>query len=317
MRTISFENGDEMPMLGLGTWKSAPGETHEAVTTAVEVGYQHIDCAPIYKNEAEAGEALTESFDADVADRDDVWITSKLWNNAHDPKHVRPALEQTLEDLQLDALDLYLMHWPVALKPGVDFPESPDDFVSLEEVPLTETWAAMEALKDDGLVHHIGVSNFSVPNLQMILDEGEVRPEMNQVEMHPYLPQPDLVSFAEAQNIPITAYSPLGSGDRPDAMKADDEPTLMQNPVINEIAEAHGVSPAQVLLQWGLSRGTAVIPKSTTPAHIEDNLAAADLELSAEERDTIDALDQNYRYLAGGGWTMEGSPYTQADLWGE
>lgn len=317
MQTISFANGDEMPMIGLGTWKSPPGEVYKAVKTALETGYRHIDCAPIYGNEAEVGEALSESFDAGVTSREDVWITSKLWNDAHHPENVRPALEQTLDDLQLDTLDLYLMHWPVALKPGVDFPESPDEFVSLEEVPLTETWATMEALKEDGLVRHIGVSNFSVANLQTLLEEGEVRPEMNQVEMHPYLPQPKLVSFAEDQDIPLTAYSPLGSGDRPDAMKADDEPTLMENPTINKIAEDHDVSPAQVLLQWGLSRGTAVIPKSTTPVHIKDNLAAADLNLSAEEREAIDNLDQNYRYLQGTGWTMEGSPYTQADLWGE
>ena len=317
MQSISFENGDEMPMIGLGTWKSPPGEVYEAVTTALEAGYRHVDCAPIYKNETEVGAALSDSFDAGGIRRDDVWVTSKLWNNAHHPDDVRPALEQTLADLQLDALDLYLIHWPVALQPEVDFPESPDDFVSPEAAPLTETWAAMEALKKDGLVRHIGVSNFSVPNLQMILDAGEVRPEMNQVEMHPYLPQPELVSFAEDHNIPITAYSPLGSGDRPDAMKADDEPTLMANPTINDIADRHGVSPAQVLLQWGVARGTVVIPKSTTPAHIKDNLAAADLNLSADELATIDNLDPKYRYLAGAAWTMEGSPYTQAGLWGE
>ena len=317
MQSISFANGDEMPMIGLGTWKSPPGEVYDAVTTALETGYRHIDCAPIYKNEPEVGAALSDSFDAGVTRRDDVWVTSKLWNNAHRPDDVRPALKQTLDDLQLDALDLYLIHWPVALQPGVDFPESPDDFVSPEEAPLTETWAAMEALKDDGLVRHIGVSNFSVPNLQMILDAGEIRPEMNQVEMHPYLPQPDLMSFADAHNIPITAYSPLGSGDRPDAMKADDEPTLMANPKINEIADRHDASPAQVLLQWGVARGTVVIPKSTTPAHIKDNLAAADLDLSADELETIDNLDPNYRYLAGAPWTMEGSPYTQSGLWGE
>jgi len=317
MQSISFANGDEMPMIGLGTWKSPPGEVYKAVKTALESGYRHIDCAPIYKNETEVGEALTDSFEAGVASREDVWVTSKLWNDAHHPDDVRPALEQTLDDLRLDALDLYLIHWPVALTPGVDFPESPDEFVSLEDVPLTETWAAMEALKEDGLVRHIGVSNFSVHHLRTILDAGKVRPEMNQVEMHPYLPQPELVSFAQEQDIPLTAYSPLGSKDRPDAMKADEEPVLMDDPTINEIADNHDVSPAQVLLRWALDRGTAVIPKSTTPAHIKDNLAAADLELSTDDLDAIDTLDRNYRYLPGAVWTMDGSPYTQADLWGE
>ncbi|MFB6098424.1 MAG: aldo/keto reductase, partial [Salinibacter sp.] len=135
MRSISFDNGDELPMLGLGTWKSAPNEAYEAVKTALEVGYRHVDCAPIYGNEAEVGDALNESFEEGLVDRDDVWLTSKLWNDAHAADEVRPALERTLDDLQLDVLDLYLIHWPVALEPGVDFPKSPSDFRSLEEVP--------------------------------------------------------------------------------------------------------------------------------------------------------------------------------------
>ena len=317
MRTISFENGDEMPMLGLGTWKSAPGETHEAVTTAVEVGYQHIDCAPIYKNEAEVGEALTESFDAGVADRDDVWITSKLWNDAHDPKHVRPALEQTLDDLQLDVLDLYLVHWPVAFERGVDYPSAPSKLVPLDETPLTETWAAMEELKAEGRVRHIGVSNFNVPKLQLLQEEGRVAPEMNQIELHPYLQQPEMLSFAQEQGIPLTAYSPLGSYDRPDSMKADEEPVLLDEPTIHEIAETHDASPAQVLVSWALHRDTAVIPKSTTPSHIQQNLEAAELELTNDDMEAIAALDRGYRYLTAEDWTVEGSPYTQSQIWDE
>jgi len=317
MQTLSFENGDEMPMVGLGTWKSAPNEAYNAVKTALEAGYRHIDCAAIYGNEAEVGDALTEAFDNGVVDRDEVWITSKLWNDAHAPEHVRPALKETLHDLQLDVLDLYLVHWPVALEHGIDYPESPDDFVSLNEVPLPETWAAVEALKDDGLVRHIGVSNFNVPKLRHLLDAGDVAPEMNQVELHPYLPQSDLLDFAEAQDVPLTAYSPLGSADRPDAMKAEDEPVLLKDPTIAEIAERHDASPAQVLISWAVHRGTAVIPKSTTPAHIRDNLAAADLDLTADDMEAIASLDRDYRYLPGELWTMDGSPYTQAGLWNE
>jgi len=317
MQTISFEDGDEMPMIGLGTWKSAPNEVSEAVKTALDAGYRHIDCAAIYGNEPEVGEALSDSFDARGADRDDVWITSKLWNDAHAPEHVRPALEQTLDDLQLDILDLYLVHWPVALERGIEYPESPDDFVSLEEVPLAETWAAMEDLKAEGLVRHIGVSNFNIPKLQLLLDEGEIAPEMNQIELHPYLQQPDLLAFADEQGIPLTAYSPLGSYDRPEEMKADDEPVLLEDPAIAEIAERHDASPAQVLISWAVHRGTAVIPKSTTPAHIRENLAAADLALTEEDMATIASLNRSRRYLQGGLWTMPGSPYTQSELWDE
>lgn len=317
MQSISFANGDEMPMIGLGTWKSPPGEVYEAVTTALETGYRHIDCAPIYKNEPEVGAALSDSFDAGVTQRDDVWVTSKLWNDAHHPENVRSALEQTLDDLRLDTLDLYLIHWPVAFERGVDYPASPDEFVSLDEIPLTDTWAALEALKADGLVRHIGVSNFSVPKLQLLIDAGDVTPEMNQIELHPYLQQPEMLSFAEEQGIPLTAYSPLGSKDRPASMKADDEPVLLEDPTVHDIAEQHDASAAQVLISWALHRGTAVIPKSTTPRHIRENFAAAELELTAADREALAALDKHRRYLPVQDWTAEGTPYTQAELWGE
>ncbi len=317
MQTISFDNGDELPMLGLGTWKSAPGDAYEAVKTALEAGYQHIDCAAIYKNEAEVGEALTESFDAGVVDRDDVWVTSKLWNDAHAPEHVRPALEQTLDDLQLDALDLYLVHWPVAFEHGIDYPSSPSELVSLDEIPLTETWAAMEELKAEGLARHIGVSNFNIPKLQLLMDAGRVEPEMNQIELHPYLQQPEMLSFAREQGIPLTAYSPLGSYDRPDSMKADDEPVLLEEPTIHDIAERHDATPPQVLISWALHRDTVVIPKSTTPAHIRENLEAAELALTDDDMEAIAALDRSYRYLPVEDWTVEGSPYTQSLIWDE
>jgi len=317
MDTLSFDNGDEMPIFGLGTWKSDPGEVYDAVQVALDAGYRHVDCAPIYGNEAEVGEALRDTFEGGDVDRNEVWITSKLWNDAHRPEDVRLALEATLEDLQLETLDLYLMHWPVALKPGVNMPESPDDFLSPEEVPLSDTWAAMTELVDDGLVNHVGVSNFSVPALRSLMNEVDHTPEMNQIEMHPYLQQPEMLDLAEEAGFHLTAYSPLGSRDRPEMMKDEDEPNLMDDPTIVEIAETHDASPAQVLIRWAIERGTAVIPKSTTPAHIRDNIAATELALSADEMDAIADLDRHRRFLQGDIWTMEGSPYTQARLWGE
>ena len=305
-----------MPILGLGTWKSAPGEVYDAVKVALETGYRHIDCAPIYGNEPEVGRGLTESFEAGVASREDVWITSKLWNDAHAPEDVRPALRQTLSDLQIDTIDLFLIHWPVALKKGTQLPQSPSDFVSLDEVPITETWAAMEELVDDGLTRHIGVSNFNIPKLQTLLDTADHPPEMNQIELHPYLQQTDMVEFARENDVHLTAYSPLGSKDRPAGMKSDDEPILLDDPTIAEIADAHDATPAQVLIRWAIHRGTAVIPKSVDAGRIKENLAAADVHLTDADMEQIATLDRQRRYVDGKFWAMEGSPYTLEQIWG-
>lgn len=316
METLSLGT-DDMPILGLGTWKSAPGEVYEAVKTALDAGYRHVDCAPIYGNEPEVGQAFDETFgDGDVS-RDDVWVTSKLWNDAHAPEDVRPALESTLEDLRLETIDLYLMHWPVALKPDTSMPQSPDDLVSLDEQPLSETWAAMEELVDDGLARHIGVSNFNIPKLQTILDGARIAPEMNQIELHPYLQQPEMLAFAQEHDIHLTAYSPLGSKDRPEGMKADDEPILLEDPKIAEIAERHDATPAQVLIRWAIERGTAVIPKSVNAGRIKENLAAAELSLTDDDLSAIADLDRGRRYVGGELWTMEGSPYTLEGIWEE
>jgi alcohol dehydrogenase (NADP+) len=317
MKTMSFRNGDEMPMLGLGTWKSAPGEVYDAVTAALQAGYRHIDCAPIYGNEAEVGQALSDAFDDGTVTRDEVWITSKLWNDAHAPEHVRPALEETLNDLQLDAIDLYLMHWPVAIEHGLDMPSSADELISLDEIPLSATWAAMEELVSEGLARHIGVSNFNVPKLQSLVDAATHKPEMNQIELHPYLQQPEMLDAAKAAGVHLTAYSPLGSKDRPDRMKADDEPILLDDPTVAAIAERHDATPAQVLISWAMHRGTAVIPKSVTPHRIEENLAAADVSLTEADMDAIAELDRGRRYVDGSFWAMDGSPYTMAGLWNE
>jgi len=316
MQTLSFDSDDAMPILGLGTWKSAPGEVYDAVNVALEAGYRHIDCAPIYGNESEVGRSLTESFEAGVTSREDVWITSKLWNDAHAPEDVRPALRQTLSDLQIDTIDLFLIHWPVALKKGTQLPQSPSDFVSLDEVPITETWAAMEELVDDGLARHIGVSNFNIPKLQTLLDTADHPPEMNQIELHPYLQQTDMVEFARENNVHLTAYSPLGSKDRPDGMKSDDEPILLDDPTIAEIADAHDATPAQVLISWAIHRSTAVIPKSVNEGRIKENLAAADVELTDADMEQIATLDRQRRYVDGEFWAMEGSPYTMEQIWG-
>jgi len=317
MKTLSFANGDAMPLVGLGTWKANPGDVYQAVKEAVRAGYRHIDCAPIYGNEVEVGKAISESFNSELVSRDELWVTSKLWNNAHAPRDVEPALRKTLADLRLDYLDLFLVHWPVLIDRDQLYPRTGQDLISLDQIPISKTWRAMEDLVAKGLCRHIGISNFSVAKIKSLLESAEIRPEMNQIELHPYLQQKNMLQFCEEKNIHLTAYAPLGSADRPRQLKADDEPLLLEDPAVKNIAVHHSATPAQILLSWAIHRNVAVIPKSIHPERIRENLEAQTLSLSTDDLAEIDRLDRNRRYITGSFWTMEGSPYTLENLWDE
>ncbi|MBS3748006.1 MAG: aldo/keto reductase [Wenzhouxiangellaceae bacterium] len=310
MKKMQFRNGDNIDAIGLGTWKSDPGEVGQAVEAALEAGYRHIDCAAIYRNEAEVGTALSRVFARGEIRREDVHITSKLWNNAHLKDDVEPALKKTLSDLGLDYLDLYLIHWPVAFRPGLEgFPESEPDFLTPDQAPISETWEAMLAARDQGLTRHVGVSNFSIRKLDRLAASGAEMPEMNQVELHPYLQQDELLAWCREHDVLVTAYSPLGSIDRPEEMKGEDEPSLLENEVIGEIAEKHGASPAQILIAWAVARDTIVIPKSTNPQRIRQNLESAHIQLDATDMDRIRSLDRHYRYIGGNAFRTESGLY--------
>jgi alcohol dehydrogenase (NADP+) len=313
--TQRFANGDLLPLLGLGTWKSEPGQVYAAVREAIRIGYRHIDCASLYGNEAEVGQALSDAIRDGEVTRQELWITSKLWSNAHGRENVEPAIKKTLHDLQLDYLDLYLIHWPIPLKPSAVLPGSAADFMPLDEAPIPVTWAAMEAAANAGLTRHLGVSNFSVKKIRDLLPHCKIKPEVNQVELHPLLQQPELVAYCASEGIHVTAYAPLGSSDRPAFVKAADAPVLLENPVIRSIAEAHDRTPAQVLLAWHVQRGISAIPKSVTPARLRENLAAAELKLTEAELQRIAALDQGYRLIAGAFWALDGGPWTLETIW--
>nr|WP_282165318.1 aldo/keto reductase [Cellulophaga baltica] len=310
MTTLKFRNNDEMPILGLGTFRSEPNEVYNAVLSAIKIGYRHIDCAAAYGNEKEVGNAIAEAIKQGLVTRNDLWVTSKLWNASHGEENVIPALNQTLEDLQLDYLDLYLIHWPVALKTGTEMPEKVSDFIPLSEVPLTNTWKGMEAALEQGLAKHIGVSNFNENQLKEILATAVHQPEMNQVEMHPFLQQEALQSFCVQNDIRLTAYAPLGS-----LVDENSKLRLLENDTIKNIAKARHMSPAQVALAYTIQRGIAVIPKSINEARLLQNLETLNHTLTEEDMALLKDLDKAHRFIDGKFWEVENGPYTADSIW--
>lgn len=281
--------GLDMPCLGLGTWLSQPGEAGTAVRWAVEHGYRLIDCASIYDNEDEIGATLREIFRSGPVSRDEIWITSKLWNDCHEPQHVRPACLRTLEDLGLESLDLYLVHFPVSFVHGI---KEPTSATQMTTVPMEDTWAAMEALVDEGLVRHLGVSNFEVDDLTRLQRSASRMPEVNQFECHPLFSRSDLVDHCHRNDIAVTAHTSLGSPMN----GMHEHPSLLANASVAEIGMAHQKAPAQVLLRWALQRGMSVIPKSVREDRMIQNSDLFDFELTAEDMVVLDGLNRSLRY---------------------
>ncbi|KAF4965733.1 hypothetical protein FSARC_6516 [Fusarium sarcochroum] len=288
-RTFKLNSGYSIPAVGLGTWKqSGPNEVAHAVEYALKHGYRHVDGAACYDNEREVGAGIKASG----VPREKLFLTSKLWNTHHRASDVEKAVDQSLEDLGTDYLDLYLIHWPVAFKkPETErerFPIDPaDGGIHVVDVPIKETWQAMEALVKKGKIRSIGVSNFTEEKTQEILDFAEIRPAVNQIEAHPYFQQPGLLKWSQQEGILITAYSPSGNN-------IFGFPKATEDPEVISIANQLGKSPTQILIQWAVQRGTTVLPKSVTPSRIAENFE--DFELPQDAIERINALDRNQRY---------------------
>ncbi|MEE4288497.1 MAG: aldo/keto reductase [Erythrobacter sp.] len=304
---------ETIPRIGFGLWKIAREDTAGTVVEAVRAGYRHFDSAADYGNEAETGEGLAQAMAEGLVRREELWITSKLWNTHHAPHHVEEACRKTLADLRLDYLDLYLVHFPIALRhvpiaeryppEWIADPDAPEPRMERARVPLHETWAAMEALVDAGLVKRIGVCNYNSALIHDLMSYARIAPAMLQIEAHPYLTQERLIRLAGDYGIDVTAFSPLGAQSYFELGMADSGESLLGAAPVMVAAQAHGKTPAQVLLRWGVQRGTAVIPKTSKPDRMRENLAIEDFELSAVEMAAISALNQNRRFNDPGTFT--------------
>ncbi|GAA5972265.1 hypothetical protein JCM3765_006162 [Sporobolomyces pararoseus] len=271
-----LNNGNEIPLVGLGTWQSKAGEVTEAVKTALQAGYRHIDGAFVYRNEKEVGEGIRQSG----VPREEIFVTSKLWCTKH--RNVEDAIKESLELLGLDYLDLYLIHWPVPLNPnGNDpmFPKNEDGSRDIDkEWSVSKTWEQMEEVQKKGLTKSIGISNFSESFIDELLKTAKIPPAANQIELHPYLPQHKLVEYLKSKNIVAQAYSPLGSTNS----------TLLTDEEIKQIADKHEVPVGTILISWSVQRGVVVLPKSVTEKRIIDNLKI--VKLDEDDMDVLDNL---------------------------
>jgi len=295
--------GQKMPLVGFGLWKVTKSECANTVYNAIKTGYRLFDGACDYGNEKEAGEGFHRAIKDGLVKREDLFITSKLWNTFHAKEHVAELARKQLADYGLEYFDLFLIHFPISLKyvdPATRYPpgwQYDGKEVIQTNVPHAETWAAMEKLVDEGLAKNIGISNFSGGLIIDLLRSARIRPAVLQVEHHPYLQQKELFKFAKLENIAVTAYSSFGpqSYIEIDFPGAKDAIPLFEHETVTKIAKTHKREPAQVLLRWATQRGVAVIPKSNNQKRLEQNLHCCDFDLTEEEMKSFDSLEQGMR----------------------
>ena len=311
--------GATMPAIGLGTFGSdhATGaEVAAAVRGALEVGYRHIDCAAVYGNEWLIGDVLAAALAGGLR-REELWITSKLWNDKHAEADVIPAFRQSLADLRLDYLDLYLIHWPFPNHhaPGVDVHSRAANAQPYIHAAYMRTWRQLEKLVELGLVRHIGTSNMTIPKLQLLLRDAAIRPAVNEMELHPHFQQPALFDYVQQNGIVAVGYSPLGSTDRPQRDRTPGDTVDLADPVILQIAERRGMHPALVCLKWAVQRGQVPIPMSTKRRNYLANLQAVTGDpLSDADMAAIAGIDRNCRLVKGQVFLWK-SGQSWEDLW--
>lgn len=311
--------GAHMPALGFGTFGSdhvSASAVADAVRTAAALGYRHFDCASVYGNEKEIGAVLAEVITGGIP-RNELWITSKVWNDNHAPNDVIVSCEQSLADLRLDYLDLYLVHWPFPNfhAPHCDATARQKDARPYIHADYMKTWKAMEQLVERGLVRHIGTSNMTVPKLKLVLRDAAIRPAVNEMELHPHFQQPELFAFVRDHGIEPVGYCPIGSPHRPERDRTSDDTAPTEDPVIQRIASHHGVHPAVICLKWAVQRGQTPIPFSTSPGNMLANLAGIiENPLSAEEMRLIHQRDRNCRLIKGHVFLWK-EGQTWEDLW--
>lgn len=314
-----LHTGAEIPAIGLGTFGS-DHVTHDQVAHAVlgaaEVGYRHFDCAAVYGNEDRIG-LILQAIQAGGVKREDLWITSKLWNDKHAPKDVIPACKKSLADLRLDYLDLYLVHWPFPNfhPPHCDVSSRSKGAKPYIHEDFLKTWREMERLVDAGLVRHIGTSNMTVPKLRRLLPDCRIRPAVNEMELHPHFQQPELFDFVRSNGMVPIGYCPVGSPARPERDRTPEDTSPTEDPVIVRIAQRLGVHPATVCVKWAVQRGQVPIPFSTTPRNYLANLqCTVGAPLSDEDMAAIAAIDRNCRLIKGQVFLWK-EGQTWEDLW--
>jgi aldehyde reductase len=275
-----------MPALGFGTLIPDATETRNATRTALEAGFRHFDCSERYRNEEQVGQAIREAIQAGGITRNDLFITTKLWNNNHRPERVQPAIDASRDRLQVEYIDLYLMHTPYAFRPGdeQDPRDANDNVIYDEGTTLMDTWRAMENLVDRGLCKAIGLSDVSLDQVQEVFEHARIKPSVVQIESHPYLPESGTLEFCKINGLVMLAFAPLGHGIKPG---------VLEDPVILAVAQRVNKTPAQVLLAWAIQRGTALLTTPKTPDRAKENLDVSALPGGA--MDQINAIQTRQR----------------------